>query len=492
MLHMLKHSATKPFACDFCEYSTKYPAALQRHKTIKHPSKQEDEDGSGTVDSAFYKCSQCEFKTRFKWNLSAHKRKHMPEKEHKCLECSYVTSYRHNLIKHQRQHNNALFKCDKCTFTTKFEGHIYRHMSKIHNELMYEGHKCSFCDFCTIVKWRLNIHLQRSKQSEALKCDFCGFETMYLCESKRHKRNHFDDTQKDEIDANTHLESVRESTTPPECSGRQVPVASFEAEPPAEPKEINYTDDHQKSNHYTVDPNSVNWNNIQVLESNDGVRSFQCHMCDYTSKFKAAVQRHFQRRHTDKLNRPYKCSNCDFATKTKDQIALHNKRSQSSQRVHCSQCKFSTLFKCQLVMHQKTHNEYKCNVCVYSCKSKYDLDNHFSTQHLGKHFKCKFCEYKAARRHSLVSHEATHTGNKPLKCPHCDYRTVRNCFLMNHLNKKHSDLVRRALEKHKPHSIERPTVPVKECGEQKEMPFEDISVVINNIKNNVFKSNFTE
>lgn len=375
-----------------------------------------------------FDCDECPYSTIFKWNLKAHKRKHKLEKQYKCDHCSYATAYRHNYMKHSKVHNKqeVIFKCDKCPFVTKYEGHISRHLAKIHNEVSEKANRCDLCDFSTKVRWRLNVHKRRSKQKNIIKCSSCEFETSYMCESKKHKSKHYNDAPDYKLN---------------ESSGEM----SFdvpEYEPPPNP----VIDDanisvHEKSNNYMLDPDcEIDWKSIRVIDSKCKDRPYQCVMCKYTSRFKASVQRHFQRHHTGNENRPYKCVNCDFSTKTKDQIALHNKRSQSESELVCRECPYTTLFKCQFVTHQKNHYPHKCTECNYSCKHKYEIQKHVSTMHMGNGLKCRFCDFKASRKESLLCHETIHTGNKPFKCKFCDYKSVRKSLLDNHVKRHHSDV----------------------------------------------------
>ncbi|XP_045529393.1 zinc finger protein 761-like isoform X1 [Pieris brassicae] len=403
----------KLLTCEHCSYTTKYPNSLNRHCKLQHNLSPEE-----TKDNT-YKCEyeNCEYVTYYRWNLNVHQRKHKLEKHHKCPKCDYRTAYRHNLLKHSKSHNEGVFfKCDKCPFVTKYEGHISRHLAKIHNEVSEGANRCDMCDFSTKIRWRLNTHKQRSRQSNNLKCEHCEFTTFYMCEHKKHKELHFG-----AIYVNKNTES---SVSQPQ---------------PSLPLDIPKVESESQRDQYVIDPNCLDWNSIQVLESEDKERPFMCLMCSYTSKFKAAVQRHFQRHHTGTKNRPYKCCNCDFSTKTKDQIALHNKRSKSDKLLHCPICRFSTMFKCHLAMHQKTHYTFKCTMCSYSCRQKYDLKKHYAVAHMGKGLKCHFCDYVAARKESLLCHEAIHTGNKPFKCTLCNYSSVRRSLLDVHTRRFHCD-----------------------------------------------------
>lgn len=382
-----------------------------------------------------HKCPDCDYTSYFKWNFNAHKRKHDLDKQFKCKDCGYSTAYRHNYMKHKKVHTQSnegvVYKCDKCPFVTKFEGHITRHLSKIHNEVIEKANKCDMCDFATLVRWRLNVHRQRSRQDHPIKCMHCDFETFYMCESKTHKISHYN-----KIFGAGFLNNKPELKQAQEMISCQVEERPCNHQPGDNVLE---TPKHPPNN-YTLDPNCVDWNSIQVLESEDKERPFLCHMCSYTSKFKAAVQRHFQRHHTGSQNRPYKCVNCDFSTKTKDQIALHNKRSLSEKLLFCGICEFTTNYKCQFVMHQKCHYAFKCTICSYSCRHKYELQKHFTTIHLGNGFKCSYCDYRAARKESVLCHETIHTGQKPFKCSHCPFTSVRKCLLDNHMKRYHSEI----------------------------------------------------
>ncbi|XP_073965186.1 uncharacterized protein [Choristoneura fumiferana] len=447
-LHILGHSSDKAFSCNSCEYKSKYPTALQRHIAIRHHEMNGDQPMDNGKPLTLHKCQDCEYTTYYKWNLNSHKRKHKTVKQFKCPfpECPFETAYRHNYIKHSKVHKEAVvFRCDKCPFTTKFEGHITRHLAKIHNEVTEKANKCDLCDFSTKTKWRLKIHQNRGKREEAIKCTYCQFETYFMCAYKKHKVDHYNEIytnpKRKTFDGEQEtMKDIQDKTMT--SFHEKVSQMAMSYQNYIEKDMQNYLPNTELENHnkYNLDPDCVDWNNIQVLETEDRERPFQCHMCSYTSKFKASVQRHFQRHHTGSHNRPYKCVNCDFSTKTKDQIALHNKRSLSDTLLFCDACEFTTQYKCQFVTHQKCHYAYKCTACTYSCKHKYELQRHYGIMHLGNGIKCRFCEYKASRKDSVLCHETIHTGVKPFKCELCDYTSIRKSLLDNHVKRYHSDI----------------------------------------------------
>lgn len=486
-MHTVRHTNIKPYTCKQCDYATKYTSCLRRHMIVEHKC---TETGEKIITPL--KCALCDYTTLFKDNLNAHKRKHKSEKRYQCENCTYSTSYINNYKKHKKKHSKEIveFKCDKCSFVTKHSGHIHRHLSQIHNEITEKAKKCEFCDFTTIVGWRLNIHKQRSRQNEVIKCVYCEYQTFYKCESKKHSNTHFKEIYTKNSHRNKH-NNIQEQNVDETLSlnlGEQNPPSimnqtnhssyninsytntsnysqNYSNAEDFLPKELlNYTEisNELPLTYSTPYSDKIDKKNIQVLDSNDRERPFGCSHCNYISKFKATVQRHYQRHHTDD-KRPYHCSNCDFKTKTKDQIALHNKRSASSLEMRCQNCDFTTNFKCQFVMHQRSHYTFKCELCNYTCKHKHEIEKHVRTIHMGTKHLCKYCDFKTPKLEALLCHEALHTGNKPFKCKLCDYQTVRLSLLDIHVRRYHSDLkVVKLISESKVQSL-KVSVPPDEC-----------------------------
>ena len=68
--HKRKHIAEKPFKCDYCDYSTKWPSIPSRHKA-RHTGENP------------YKCELCVFSTHLKRYLMRHRKTHIKDKEMK-------------------------------------------------------------------------------------------------------------------------------------------------------------------------------------------------------------------------------------------------------------------------------------------------------------------------------------------------------------------------------------------------------------------------
>ncbi|XP_011560403.3 zinc finger protein 709 [Plutella xylostella] len=437
-IHQRKHDTVEPTKCDHCEYTTKYPTSMRRHIVIRHLNKlpNPDQEVTGLTD---YKCEVCDYKTYYENNLKKHMRKHSVDKPYKCELCSYETAYQSCFRKHEKSHGSG-FQCDKCAFNTKHEGRMSWHLQKIHKQSIDNAHKCPYCDFSTKNKFRLTIHKQRSLQTSSVKCLHCEFESLYKCEIRQHKTKHYNITGAAIADVTLSDTDLIE----PEKNGK-IPETIIPPEPTeflqvnkAKNKETDYQThfENQILEPTDVEDTAVDWKSIPVTENRHEDKPFSCKNCPYSSRFKASVQRHFQRHHLNRA-RPFQCKRCPFSTSTKDSLALHIKRSTLSYPMACHCKQMTTLFKCEYLTHQKLHNAFRCSLCPYSCRQKYDLEKHHLI-HTGSGMKCRFCDYTAVRKQSLLCHEATHTGDKPYKCTECEYGSIRLVSLENHMKRSHS------------------------------------------------------
>uniref|UniRef100_A0A1E1WNY7 C2H2-type domain-containing protein n=1 Tax=Pectinophora gossypiella TaxID=13191 RepID=A0A1E1WNY7_PECGO len=482
------------FSCDKCPFQTKYKGHIQRHLAKIH---------NEVLEGARYTCQLCGFKTDDNWRLKMHQERSQTRKVIKCALCEFKSFYKCESKRHDMLHfqniacdesvnvyqqsssanvagksvensvgaveesanensvgnveksadtgnvSDAYFRCQHCIFETLYEGIMEQHLARMHKEIVTHEYSCPKCIFSTKEKFRLTAHLQNSKSDQLLHCNLCNFETFFKCENRKHKQSHFNEVYGNgrSIDCsglNEQVDTMIKESQNPENSTHLTEVGEKSVESVGSVDNFNtdVMDASKRFPEYQVDPECVEWNTIQVLETPGKEKPFQCNFCLYSSKFKASVQRHFQRLHAGNQNRPYKCCNCDFKTKTKEQIALHNKRSQSLVQINCKACDFNTYFKCAFNYHQKQHHTFKCTICSYSCKQKYDLTKHFANYHMGNGLKCQFCDFTAVRKESILNHEAMHTGVKPFKCKLCSYSSVRKTLLMNHYRRQHRDKIK--------------------------------------------------
>ena len=80
-----------------------------------------------------FACDHCQFSTKNKSNLKAHRNaKHLGVK-YPCDKCDYKASYSNHLRQHKRvKHEGVNFPCDQCTFQTSQKSKLKLHVREKH------------------------------------------------------------------------------------------------------------------------------------------------------------------------------------------------------------------------------------------------------------------------------------------------------------------------------------------------------------------------
>ena len=105
------------YVCEKCSFETNLPlkwlqhtsACTEKKKKIQRATSSEQDDTySFTIrqaaDKRWFYCTACSYKTKFKYNLNRHMRKHNLNKPYACDKCPYKTNYSSNLRQHINIH----------------------------------------------------------------------------------------------------------------------------------------------------------------------------------------------------------------------------------------------------------------------------------------------------------------------------------------------------------------------------------------------------
>ena len=141
------HRQTELFACgeSECEFRTKWRYNLKAHKKAIHGIEKEEEvkiaeetedDDESEEGKERFSCRECDFKTLNKKNLSRHvKKTHGFTQEYSCIQCEFQTN-RHQALRDHVKAAHAKEKhinCQKCSFVTNNQRNLLRHQRNRHN-----------------------------------------------------------------------------------------------------------------------------------------------------------------------------------------------------------------------------------------------------------------------------------------------------------------------------------------------------------------------
>ena len=106
--HFMRHTNTRPFSCQNCEYSAREKSAVKRHMLYRC--------GKPTFTAGGeYKCDLCEYSTFNEGYLQRHKRCHTRERPFSCDQCEYRCALKHHLKIHKLTHQPRKYlPCEKC------------------------------------------------------------------------------------------------------------------------------------------------------------------------------------------------------------------------------------------------------------------------------------------------------------------------------------------------------------------------------------------
>ena len=131
------------------------------------------------------------------------------ENQHRCLICSFSCSTATELTRHQVTHSEKPYRCDRCTYATKWKHDLKKHKCKglikgsepSREPQKSDSFKCSSCPFETSNKKALNDHVRKNhssgtssskKSAEVVKfrCKQCQFNTNDFSRYVQHRQSH--------------------------------------------------------------------------------------------------------------------------------------------------------------------------------------------------------------------------------------------------------------------------------------------------------------
>ncbi|ODN02158.1 putative zinc finger protein, partial [Orchesella cincta] len=450
--HQRDHDVFREFACPKCNYPCKSAHALKIHLERKRCERKYE-----------YKCDQCAYVTKKRYELEGHKQKHAaaaiatdcpPEliaedsmeaelekigrqepvvKKKPVSSVSFKVKCKLPLQKKKKEkvsedEESQRFICRLCNrryaSRLSFANHRSRH------ELNKEF-ECSVCHYPCDSAVALEGHLLRklcntrgslNKQKATYKCETCPYST----ESEREYNKHF----------NTHkpkpqnTESSLAKPKPTEYTCETCPYST----------ESKRQYNQHLNTHKPQPPVELK------LETADG--RFKCRVCNQTFATLRGVTVHKRSQHPELGLVKFQCDRCPKVYTKADALRDHISKAHLKKcKYYCETCGRGMMKLSEYETHKLKHQAVKsfvCDICGSAYTYAHGLRKHLNEYHNdhsseaapGK-FNCKFCDEKFSDRLQFNIHlKGAHQDLYVHKCEQCDssYLSVASLQLHKRIN----------------------------------------------------------
>ena len=206
-LNELSHAIRQTESCIQCSFKCETKKALSRHRFKRHVN-QNLHCTEPDCEKVFkhrsiltvhvrrkhlgiigqYMCERCDYSTKWAACFQRHKSKHIGNQK-QCHHCEYSCADNYGLNLHfDRKHSDIEYKCDQCDVKTRTRRMMKFHVQKVHEGVRYY---CKLCSHQATTAYNLKTHKQRTHDQIEFKCTFCDFKDSEKSRALLHeKRTH--------------------------------------------------------------------------------------------------------------------------------------------------------------------------------------------------------------------------------------------------------------------------------------------------------------
>ncbi|CAM4601482.1 unnamed protein product [Leuciscus chuanchicus] len=427
-----------------------------------------------------FSCPKCPFLCHQKRALASHEIKGcLKPGELQCPHCSFVAksekSLNHHILGHKKDKKairgkmSGNLQCNLCSFTCKQKRCLTQHVAVKHEGV--RPHRCRFCSFSTIRRYRLEAHESLHTGVGRHSCELCG-QTFGTTSRLRLHHQRIHDKQATHFcslcdyraynlnDINRHNLSCHTGDLAYNCSQCNARFSSevalkqhyHRAHPDANSlscTQCNFTCCRQAALKAHVQREH---SEIKTKDPQDGPEkqskisiNHQCLVCSFSTHKRLLLVQHMLDEHEDgpAEEKTLKCDVCGFSCTHQVVFDQHVRSHGGTCLFKCTECKFSTRNKQKITWHIRIHTgekPYHCEMCNYACADPSRLKYHMRIHMEERKYLCPECGYKCKWVNQLKYHMTKHTGAKPYVCEDCEYRTNRADALRIHRETRHRDV----------------------------------------------------
>ena len=179
---------------------------------------------------------------------------------------------------------------------------------------------------------------------------------------------------------------------------------------------------------------------------------FHCGVCDFKTKTKDSLRRHFTAMHSKEEDQTcVQCNICNVTVKSQKHLKSHIKKmhEERKDKFTCNDCGKQLLSKLSFKLHREAIHEqkkYACDICDRKFTQKTPLNTHMKRIHFQEaNYNCSKCERPPfVTSEALKRHEKIHerNGEKTHKCDQCDFKGYDKIQVQKHKVSVHSTTMR--------------------------------------------------
>ena len=166
-----------------------FSTGQDKKRHIYHTERQHNEENK----TPRFECEYCDKKFHVKHSLNVHVRYAHTFDQVKCEYWSETFKKQSNLNSHMKYVHDifcnkiliddeceiAFFDCDDCSFQSRYEKHLRRHIATVHTK--GQTFSCTQCEFETTYMANLQSHVMKIHLKDGqFSCDQCSFNTLYM------------------------------------------------------------------------------------------------------------------------------------------------------------------------------------------------------------------------------------------------------------------------------------------------------------------------
>lgn len=204
--HKIRHEGGTTFECDQCDFKAAYLSAVTVHKAVKHEGLRFHCEVCGKSytskrslklhyesvhEKNTYMCTVCGFKASTLVYLNIHTEVTHEGVRYACKDCKYISKDKSNLRYHvstKHSLNKTSYTCDVCEYKTTSKRNLSQHVKVVHEGLRY---KCDKCEYEAKNSGHLKQHQRAIHEGFRYSCKICIFTASFPGDLKRHmKRKH--------------------------------------------------------------------------------------------------------------------------------------------------------------------------------------------------------------------------------------------------------------------------------------------------------------